>query len=491
VFSVLHYPRVRTPIEEGPTGFALDRWSGELSDEATEQAYRDWAFAEDLRFFRATVLAIGALYASFFVVDLAGASLGPSLYWDAGDRVAVLLASIACFRWLGTARDPATMDRIAIVFAIAVELGSFVIFGIIERGSPELRTDEFLLVSEMVMVLGPYLFLPNRFRVQLAVGWTSTAVNLSLAALVGSASTGQTISRAMFFALANAFGMLLASRLHALRRMEYRKIVEEQRANASLELEVARRKASEQQKDRMFSIIAHDLRGPFNVLLGYSSILTEEAHDLSGEEIERYSRAMHESGKRVFRLLENLLHWTRLQMNRVSFAPEPQDLAERVQRAFDDIATTAAAKGVRLARDVADLSVSADTSMLDAILRNLIGNGVKFTYPGGYVEVRARAEGESVVIEVTDDGVGIAPNALEHLFDGSGQRSTQGTNGEPGTGLGLLVCRDLIARHGGRLEVDSAPGRGSTFRFRLPRAASLRTPSPSAKPIEPEIGGTV
>src|SRR5207249_11785020 len=144
----------------------------------------------------------------------------------------------------------------------------------------------------------------------------------------------------------------------------------------------------------------------------------------------------------------------------------------------------------RLGSDVADLTVSADTSMLDAILRNLIGNGVKFTYPGGYVRVRARAEGESVVIEVTDDGVGIAPNALEHLFDGSGQRSTQGTNGEPGTGLGLLVCRDLIARHGGRLEVDSAPGRGSTFRFRLPRAASLRTPSPSAKPIEPEIGGT-
>jgi signal transduction histidine kinase len=477
-------------IEERQTAFAVDRWSGELCDEAAERGHRDWAFAEDLRLFRAAVLAIAALYASFFIVDLAAAGLGPTFYWAAGDRVVVLLASIACFRWLGTARDPATLDRIAILFAITVELGSFVIFGVIERGPPELRSDELLLVSQMVMVSGPYLFLPNRFRVQLAIGWTSAVINLALAALVGSAPAGQMVSRAIFLVLANALGMLLAARLHALRRMEYCKIVEEQRANASLELEVARRKASEEQKDRLFSIIAHDLRGPFNVLLGYSSILAEEAHDLSGDDVERYSRAMHESGKRVFRLLENLLHWTRLQMNRVTFTPEPQDLGERVQRAFDDIATTAAAKGVRLGSDVADLVVSADASMLDAILRNLIGNGVKFTYPGGHVDVRAHAEGESIVVEVIDDGVGIAPTALEHLFDGSGQRSTQGTSGEPGTGLGLLVCKDLIARHGGRLEVDSASGRGSTFRFRLPRAASLRTPSRPASPIEPEIGGT-
>ena len=177
-------------------------------------------------------------------------------------------------------------------------------------------------------------------------------------------------------------------------------------------------------------------------------------------------------------------------MNRVSFSPGPQDLAERVQRAFDDIGPTAATKGVRLRSDVTDLAVSADATMLDAILRNLTGNGVKFTYPGGHVDVRARADGQSVVIEVIDDGVGIAPKALEHLFDGAGQRSTQGTNGEPGTGLGLLVCKDLIARHGGRLEVESVPERGSSFRFRLPRAASLHTPPESADPIEPEIGET-
>jgi signal transduction histidine kinase len=477
-------------IAERQTGFAVDRWSGELRSDAAERGYRDWAFADDLRLFRATVLGIAALYVSFFIVDLAAVGLGSSFYWAAGDRAAVLLASIVCFRRLRTARDPATMDRIAIVFAVAVELGSFIIFGIIEQGPPELRRDEFLLLSQMVMVSGPYLLLPNRFRVKLAVGWTSAIVNLSLAALIGSASAGQMVSRAIFLVLANALGMLLSTRLHALRRREYCKIVEDQRANAALELEVARRKASEEQKDRLFSIIAHDLRGPFNVLLGYSTILTEEAHDLSGDDVQRYSRAMHESGKRVFRLLENLLHWTRLQMNRVSFAPEPQDLGERVKRAFDDIATTAATKGVKLGSDVADLAVSADASMLDAILRNLIGNGVKFAYPGGHVDVRTRIEGESVVIEVVDDGVGIAPNALEHLFDGSGQRSTQGTSGEPGTGLGLLVCKDLIARHGGRLEVESAPERGSTFRFRLPRAASLGAPSRAPNPIKPEIGRT-
>ena len=477
-------------IEEERAGFAVNRWSGEFPDEAAERQFRRWAFTEDLRIFRGTVLAIALLYASFFIADFAAAGLGPKFYWAVGNRAAVLLAGIACFRRLRTVQDPATMDRISILFAIAVELGSFVIFGIIEHGPPELRRDEFLLASQMVMVAGVYLFLPNRFRAKLAVGWMSAAVDLSLPALVGTTSASQMVSRTMFLALANALGMLLASHLHALRRMDYTKILEEQRANATLELEVKRRKASEEQKDRLFSIIAHDLRGPFNVLLGYSSMLAEEAHDLSADEVERYSRAMHESGRRVFRLLENLLHWTRLQMNRVSFAPAPQDLAEHVRRAIDDIASTAATKGVRVQSNVAGLAISADAVMLEAILRNLIGNGVKFTYPGGHVDVRARAEAESVVIEVIDNGVGIAPGALEHLFDGSGQRSTPGTSGEPGTGLGLLVCRDLIARHGGRLEVESVPERGSTFRFRLPRAASLRTPAASASSIEPKLGET-
>ncbi|HSD11251.1 MAG TPA: HAMP domain-containing sensor histidine kinase [Candidatus Binatia bacterium] len=476
--------------DEGKAGFAVDPWTGEFRDGGTEQRFRDWAFPEDLRIFRRTVIAITALYTSLLIGDLAATGLDPSLYWAAADRVAVLLAGIACFHWLGRARGPAAMDRIAILFAVAIELGAFFIFGMIEHGPPEFRRDEFLMVPEMIMVSGAYLFLPNRFGVQMAVGWTSAAVVLALPLLLGSPSAGQIVSRAMFLALANVLGMLLALRLHVLRRVEYGKILEEQRANASLESEITRRKASEEQKDRLFSIIAHDLRGPFNVLLGYSSMLAEEAHELSGDEVERYGRAMHESGKRVFRLLENLLHWTRLQMNRVSFAPGPQDLAECVQRAFDDIAAAAATKGVRLRSDVADLAVSADATMLDAILRNLVGNGVKFTFPGGHVDVRARIDGESVVIEVIDDGVGIAPEALEHLFDGSGERSTHGTSGEPGTGLGLLVCRDLVARHGGRLEVESVPERGSTFRFRLPRATSLGTPPDSTNPIEPEIGGT-
>jgi len=121
-------------IAERQTGFAVDRWSGELRSDAAERGYRDWAFTDDLRLFRATVLGIAALYVSFFIVDLAAVGLGSSFYWAAGDRAAVLLASIVCFRRLRTARDPATMDRIAIVFAVAVELGSFIIFGIIEQG---------------------------------------------------------------------------------------------------------------------------------------------------------------------------------------------------------------------------------------------------------------------------------------------------------------------------------------------------------------------
>jgi signal transduction histidine kinase len=476
--------------DEGSSELAVNPWTGELDDVATEERFRHWAFPADLRTFRWTVVAATALYASLWVSDVATTGFRPALYWAAADRAAVLLAGVACSRRLGRARDPATMDRIAILFVVTVAVASLVILGMRNLQQRELLRSESLLVSELVVVLAAYLFLPNRFRVQSAVGWTWAACILALSVLLASPSVGRLISRAFFLASANVVGMLVALRSHTLRRMEFAEILDEQHAKASLVAEVARRKASEEQKDRLFSILAHDLRGPFNALLGYSSMLAQDAAELGRDEVQRYSREMHESAKRVFRLLDNLLHWTRLQINRVSFVPGPLDLAECVQRAFDHIGPAAANKGVRLRSGVGDLAVSADATMLDAILRNLIGNAVKFSYPGGHVDVRAGADGESVVIEVIDDGVGMTPEVLEHLFEDRGQRSTHGTSGEPGTGLGLLVCRDLVARHGRRLEVESVPERGSTFRFRLPRVG----PPPGAKErtgsVKPEIRET-
>jgi signal transduction histidine kinase len=471
---------VKEPLE-----MTFERWSRELSSATEERAFREWSFAEDRRHFRHVVLAVTALFGSFVIADYAAAGLSLTLYWTLGARLAVVLLGIFYHRRLSAVSDSVALERLAIAFAAGVEVASFVVFGAIESAPAELRVEELLMVSEMVMVIGLYLFLPNGFRAQVAIGWAAAGVNTALPVLLGAPSPATLVSRAMFLALTNAIGMLLASRLHRLRRMEYLRLGEASTANAALALEVERRKTSEEQKDRMFSIIAHDLRGPFSVLLGFAEILREEAAHLPREQIERYSRSVHESGRRVLGLLDNMLQWARLQMKRVKVTPSTQALRPLLDVLLDDLGETARTKGVEIESRVADLLVEADPALLVSILRNLLTNGIKFTPRGGRVEVRATAEQGSVCIAVRDTGAGIPPDRLKTLFEPGAQRSTLGTNGEIGTGLGLLICRDLAQLHGSRLEVESELGAGSTFRFRLP-AGKGRPAAAAAAHDEPD-----
>jgi signal transduction histidine kinase len=260
-----------------------------------------------------------------------------------------------------------------------------------------------------------------------------------------------------------------------------------ERTNAALSLEIERRKVSEEQKDRMFSIIAHDLRAPFSVLLGFASILHEEAAELPREQIERYSKSIHANGERVLALLDNILQWARLQMKRVKLAPSTEPLRPIVERLFADVAETAG-KDVKLENDVGDVTVEADPTLLATILRNLVTNGIKFTQAGGTVTVRATADDGAVTIEVADSGIGIPEDRMARLFEPGAQRATPGTNGETGTGLGLLICRDLIELHGSRLEVASTVGKGTAFRFRLPRGETPGAAAASAVRSEHELG---
>jgi signal transduction histidine kinase len=262
--------------------------------------------------------------------------------------------------------------------------------------------------------------------------------------------------------------MLLASRMHRLRRTDYLRLTEERLTNATLTLQVARREASEHQKDQLFTIIAHDLRSPFNVLLGYSRILADHADEIDAARASKIGRAIHAQGTRILALLDDLFQWARLQIAGVRFAPSPQNLRSQVQGVLEGLGTDASNKGVRLVDAAEDCWAAADPAMLATIFRNLIGNAVKFTAAGGQVEVRARRKGGAIRIEVADTGIGISPERLKGLFEISGDRSTRGTDGERGSGLGLLIARDLIEYHRSRLEVESSPGTGSVFGFCLP-----------------------
>lgn len=223
------------------------------------------------------------------------------------------------------------------------------------------------------------------------------------------------------------------------------------------------------QKDKFFSIIAHDLKSPFNALLAYSSMLATGVGGFEKDKIEEYSSAVNESAQRVFRLLENLLDWSRMQMGGLSFDPGPVELNTIIDDNVKLYEAIAKNKSVELNVRLKDQLVAfSDPHIVNTVIRNLINNAIKFTPEGGHVTVSAERNGEWANVFVIDTGVGMTSKKIEKLFDLGENTSTTGTAGEAGTGLGLQLCKDLAEKQGGQIHVESTEGKGSVFRFTLP-----------------------
>lgn len=222
-------------------------------------------------------------------------------------------------------------------------------------------------------------------------------------------------------------------------------------------------------KDKFFSIIAHDLKTPFFSILGFSELLVEQVHERNFEGVESYAEGIQLSAKRTFELLNNLLDWSYTQTGRMKYAPENLDVAELIYELRRLMESSARQKGIILHCDIPHkFTVLADKNMMSSVLRNLISNGIKFTHPGGGVKISACRIPEGVKISVTDNGIGIPKPALNKLFQIESSFSTQGTYKEQGTGLGLLLCREFVDKHSGRIGAESEEGKGSTFWFTIP-----------------------
>jgi len=237
---------------------------------------------------------------------------------------------------------------------------------------------------------------------------------------------------------------------------------------AASELQLKEMNAS---KDKLFSIIAHDLRSPFHALLGISELLATEIDEFSKEEITKFAAEMNNSLKNQFKLLENLLEWSRLQTGRMQYAPVTCNLLEKVNEVTSLLLGNALKKNITVASSVSpEIFALVDTNMLQSILQNLLANAIKFTRPGGNIEVSALSIDEKMIsISVKDTGVGISPNSLHKIFRTDSTVTTPGTENEKGTGLGLLLCKEMIERHGGTISVESELEKGTTFFFTLPK----------------------
>jgi len=223
-------------------------------------------------------------------------------------------------------------------------------------------------------------------------------------------------------------------------------------------------------KDKFFSIIAHDLKSPFNHLLGLTEIIQNLAEKSDNKEISEISGLINKSAKHGKSLLDNLLEWSRSQIGTHKFDPKYIDLYESVNDTIQFANHMAKEKHISIKNNIPSKTVVlADINMLNTILRNLISNAVKFTKPDGEVKIYARELKQSVKITVEDNGVGIPKSSIPKLFNIEENPSTIGTGSEKGTGLGLILCREFVDRHGGEIYVKSERQKGSRFIFTLPK----------------------
>lgn len=257
-------------------------------------------------------------------------------------------------------------------------------------------------------------------------------------------------------------------RVASVRDITERKKSEEEirRVNTELRNAIA-------EKDRFFSIIAHDLKSPISGFLSLTKILVENFEELTVKEIDTSLNALHKSSLRVYALLENLLEWARVQQGLLTCSPIHFLMKEVIRSSLNFTHSVAEQKGIILSDETPDdLVVCIDPPMISTVLRNIISNALKFSNQGSYVRIRAHQSGGMVTVAVQDEGVGMDQNTLSMLFSIDSKITRPGTEGETSTGLGLILCKDFVEKHGGEIRAESSPGLGTTFYFTLPAAGS-------------------
>lgn len=222
-------------------------------------------------------------------------------------------------------------------------------------------------------------------------------------------------------------------------------------------------------KDKFFSIISHDLKNPFNSILGFSDLLYKDVDFMEKEDIKNFAGNINGGIRKLYNLLNNLLQWATIQSGKMNYELRAIRLFEMAEDALDVLSGTAAAKGIKVVNSVEKYIMAyADKHSVNSVIRNLVTNAIKFTGAGGTVEITSAREGSMVSVTVKDTGTGMSSEEIKKLFRIDVQHTTVGTAKETGTGLGLILCKEMIERNGGIITVESQPGQGSSFTFTLP-----------------------
>ncbi len=247
--------------------------------------------------------------------------------------------------------------------------------------------------------------------------------------------------------------------------IEERKIIEEKLKSSEISL-----KELNATKDKFFSIVAHDLKNPFNTLIGFTQLLIQSYEMLTEDKIKNFHERINFAAKQGYNLLENLLDWSRTQTSAIKWLPETTSLARLINETSQLIKSMAHTKNIELSINIDDsINVYADVNMITTVVRNLLTNAIKYTFVNGKVTIDATDIGKKIEVIVRDTGVGISDTDIEKLFRIDINHSTIGTAEEKGTGLGLILCKEFILKNQGEIWVESNKNEGSSFHFTLPK----------------------
>jgi len=227
-------------------------------------------------------------------------------------------------------------------------------------------------------------------------------------------------------------------------------------------------------KDKFLSIIAHDLKNPFNTLIGYSDVLKSDFKEYGQDEIYQSLNTIYNTSVKGYNLLENLLKWSQSQTNKILFEPQKVNLYETVKVCIEDVENQSKFKDIEINNDISkNYHIIADQNLLKTILRNLINNAIKFTSRNGMVTISSKKDEHTTEILVKDTGVGMSEKFLDNLFKIDKITTKPGTDREKGSGLGLILCKEFVEKHGGEIWVESTIGIGSEFKFTIPKIIEM------------------
>ena len=218
-------------------------------------------------------------------------------------------------------------------------------------------------------------------------------------------------------------------------------------------------------KNKFFEIIAHDLKGPFTSILGYIELLDESCSFMEkNKKRTKYIHHLKESSKAVYQLLEDLLDWGRLQAEDIIYDAEYCDIKEIINEAVSEISYAAIQKKIKVDNNIHDSApICVDKNMIVTAIRNILSNSIKFSYSGGNITISYIEENGKIYLKISDEGIGIPAHQIDDIFKITSKHSTMGTNGEIGTGLGMILCKELIEKNNGRISVQSEINKGTTF----------------------------